>query len=197
MPKLAGLAKVGFYGCPAEALTRLTSLLTSAPGTGPIRVIDPCAGEGEALATIAEKLEAEPFAVEVQRDRAATCRQRFGNAIWGDAFRLRVSHQAFSLLWLNPPYDRQAAAKGSYELKFLKELDRALCSGGILVYIVPRDRLGAAASYLSGHYDQLRVWQFPPGEYEAYQQVAVVGLAVGRNGSQALSPCEHQRAKAG
>jgi SAM-dependent methyltransferase len=174
MSRAAGLAKVGFYATPPEALRRLCAMLAPETGTGPLRVLDPCAGEGEALAEAAQAIGAEPFAVEVQRDRAALCRQRFEHAIWGDAFRLRLSHHAFSLLWLNPPYDRQAAAKGGYELKFLRELDRALAPGGVLVYLIPRDRLSAASTYLSGHFEDVRVWRFIEVEYEPFRQVAVV-----------------------
>jgi hypothetical protein len=106
MSRAAGLAKVGYYPTPPEALRRLCALLSPAPGSGHVRVLDPCAGEGDALAEVASALDGEPFAAEVQRDRAALCRERFSRAIWGDAFRLRLSHHAFSLLWLNPPYDR-------------------------------------------------------------------------------------------
>jgi SAM-dependent methyltransferase len=160
---------------PDEALQRLTGLLTPAAGGGVLRVIDPCAGEGHALAAAARQLGGTPFAVELQRDRAGVCRDRFPYAIWGDAFRLRLTGGAFSLLWLNPPYDAGAAANGTYELKFLKELDRALAPDGVLVYLVPVDRLVPAAAYLSGHYADVRVWTFPQEEYEAYEQVAVVG----------------------
>src|SRR5712692_5681032 len=174
MRRAAGLAKVGYYPTPPEALRRLSALLSPAPGSGHVRVLDPCAGEGDALAAVASALDGEPFAAEVQRDRAALCRERFSRAIWGDAFRLRLSHHAFSLLWLNPPYDRQAAAKGGYELKFLRELDRAIAPGGVLVYLIPRDRLAAASTYLSGHFQDIDVWRFTDDEYQPFKQVAVV-----------------------
>jgi hypothetical protein len=57
----------------------------------------------------------------------------------------------------------------------LKELDRALAPGGVLVYLVPIDRLVPAAGYVAGRYREVRAWKFPPGEYEVYEQVALVG----------------------
>ncbi|HLG74207.1 MAG TPA: DUF6094 domain-containing protein, partial [Chloroflexota bacterium] len=173
--RAAGLAKAGYYATPDQALDRLVHLLGPAPGIGDIRVLDPCAGEGHALDAVARHLGGAPFAVELQRERARLCRDRFPYAIWGDAFRLRLSGGAFSLLWLNPPYDAGAASDNSYELKFLKELDRCLAPGGILVYLVPIDRLAPAAGYISGRYEGVRVWKFPAGEYEVYEQVALIG----------------------
>jgi len=170
-----GLAKAGYYATPEQALERLVKLLSPASGTGVLRVLDPCAGEGHALDAVARHLGAIPFAVELQRERASLCRDRFPYAIWGDAFRLRLTGNAFSVLWLNPPYDAGAAADNGYELKFLKELDRTLVPTGVLVYLVPIDRLAPAAGYIAGRYEQVRVWKFPTGEYEVYEQVAVVG----------------------
>jgi len=173
--RAAGLATAGYFRTPDQALDRLVHLLTPAPGIADMRVLDPCAGEGHALDAVARHLGATPFAVEIQRDRASLCRDRFPYAIWGDAFRLRLTSGAFGLLWLNPPYDAGAASDNSYELKFLKELDRCLAPGGILVYLVPIDRLAPAAGYISGRYEGVRVWKFPAGEYEAYEQVALIG----------------------
>ncbi len=173
--RIAGLAKAGFYATPPEALRRLAGMLVPEGDSRAIRALDACAGEGEALQAVTQRVGGTPFAVEIQRDRAGLCRERFPYAIWGDAFRLRLTNGAFSLLWLNPPYDSGAASDNSYELKFLKELDRALAPDGLLVYIVPQDRLEAGAGYIAGRYDDLRVWKFPEAEYGAYEQVALVG----------------------
>src|SRR5713226_1804499 len=103
--RASGLAKAGYYATSDQALERLVQLLAPGAGTGVMRVLDPCAGEGHALDAVARHLDATPFAVELQRERASICRDRFPYAIWGDAFRLRLTSYAFSLLWLNPPYD--------------------------------------------------------------------------------------------
>ena len=173
--RILGLAKGGYYKCPPEALRRLTQMFVRADDDGVIRVLDPCAGEGEALQAVCTRLNGTAFAVELQRDRANTCRSLFENVVWGDAFRMRMTGGSMSMVVLNPPYDNGAASGNAYEAKFLKELDRALTVGGVLVYLVPIDRLAAAASWVAGHYDNVHVWKFPQAEYEVYEQVALVG----------------------
>ena len=174
MSRTASLVRAGFFVTPPVALQRITALLSPGSGDGVIRVLDPCAGEGEALERLCEALHGEGYAAELQRERAALCREKFENVVWGDAFQLHLSHNGFSLLYLNPPYDAQGAKQGTYELKFLREFERALAPGGVLVYLVPQDRVSAAATYLSGHYEDIRVYRFPAGEFEDYRQVAVL-----------------------
>jgi type I restriction-modification system DNA methylase subunit len=53
--RLAGQEKMGYYPTPASLLDAIASYL-SADSAGPCRVLDPCCGEGEALAHIAAEL---------------------------------------------------------------------------------------------------------------------------------------------
>ena len=55
----------------------------------------------------------------------------------------------------------------------------ALLSGGVLVYIVPEYILHGNRSvlrHLAGWYQDVRVFQFTPDEYEAFRQVALIGV---------------------
>jgi hypothetical protein len=89
------------------------------------------------------------------------------------AFTVRLANGAFSLLWLNPPYDADDE-KRRLEHAFLTGLSRALCPGGVLVFLVPQVRLAVSARYLAAHYAGLRAYRFPDPEYGAFRQMALL-----------------------
>ena len=73
MTRLESKIKAGFYALPESVTDIILSWLT-APQSG--RVYDPCAGEGVALAEMAEELDLEPYGAEIHSERAASARQR-------------------------------------------------------------------------------------------------------------------------
>jgi hypothetical protein len=60
-------------------------------------------------------------------------------------------------------------------------MSRALCPGGLLVFIVPQRRLALSARYLAGHYTRLACYRFPDPEFAGFGQVVM--LAVKRDGA--------------
>jgi hypothetical protein len=60
-------------------------------------------------------------------------------------------------------------------------MSRALCPGGLLVFIVPQKRLALSARYLAGHYTRLACYRFPDPEFAGFGQVVL--LAVKRDGA--------------
>ena len=61
------------------------------------------------------------------------------------------------------------------EHAFLTQTTRYLAESGLLVFIVPRQRLAVSARYLSTHYGRMRCWAFPDPEREVFDQVALMG----------------------
>lgn len=177
MSRLASQAAAGFFATPSRVVAAVSRLLVPA-GRGSrqvIRVLDPCAGTGEPCATIAAALRAESYGIELQADRAEQCRQRLGRLLATSAFSVRLANGAFSVLWLNPPYDADDEKK-RLEHRFLTALARALCPGGVLVYIIPQRRLGVSARYLAAHFTDLRAYRFPDPEFAAFSQIVLLGV---------------------
>ena len=58
---------------------------------------------------------------------------------------------------------------------FLAHCTRYLTDGGLLLFIVPKQRLSVSARYLSSHYWDLRCWYFPNPEREVFDQVVLTG----------------------
>jgi tRNA1(Val) A37 N6-methylase TrmN6 len=71
MTRLANVENAGFFPIP-PAVTDLILTHIAAPHGG--RVLDPAAGEGVALATLAAGLGLDPFGVELHEERAKAAR---------------------------------------------------------------------------------------------------------------------------
>lgn len=105
-PRLArNFARNGYYPTDETTLERILQALS--PTTGRMRICDPCAGEGVALAETAHALgreQVEACAVEYDSERAAHARMLLDKVLHSDLFDTMISRQSFGLLWLNPPY---------------------------------------------------------------------------------------------
>lgn len=174
--RLAGLVKMGYYPTPPGVVETISKWL-HAPDF--YRVLDPCCGEGQAVASLVSCLKgrAETWGVELSPARAQEARKRLSTVIQGDWFSVQVTEKSVSLLFLNPPYDHDKEDWRA-EIAFLRSALNALVPGGILVYIVPQKLLGyeLAARILAGYFENLVVRRFPDGEYERFHQVIVLGV---------------------
>ena len=98
----AGQIKMGYYATPARVVAMVRALLRFPDE--PFSALDPCAGEGLALAQLLAGTTGLGYGIELDRDRARAARARLAHVITGDYRTVRASVAAFSLLWLNPPY---------------------------------------------------------------------------------------------
>ncbi len=163
--------------------------------------MDPCAGEGEAIATLravwAERIEAQNrraswmpsirprvLACELEAERATALAQRLtelgDETFHGDAFQLasvRSESRGISVLWLNPPYDHDAEL-GRLEERFLSRFAPQIATGGVLLFLVPYSALAASAETLASRFTDLRCWRLPEPEWNNFHQVLLQGRAV-------------------
>src|SRR5438094_5818500 len=104
MARLTSIEKGGYYAFPDEYLPAVASLFAASRHGG--KLLDPCAGEGRALAHLAAAWNLTPYANELDTERAAACKALFGakQAIQGDMYQLKASQATFTALWVNPPY---------------------------------------------------------------------------------------------
>ena len=103
-PRLArNFAKNGYYPTDEATLERALSALT--PSDGSMCILDPCAGEGVAIAEAAHALgrdQVTAYAVEYDQERANHARRLVDHCIQGDLMDALIARQSFGLLWLNP-----------------------------------------------------------------------------------------------
>ena len=183
--RLAAQSKGGYYPTPDRVVDMIAGLIDIPPGfhnynRETLRILDPCAGGGDAVAQLAEELRhrgnlpVETYGVELHRDRAEDAASRLDRALAADLFQTSIANGAFGLAYVNPPYDWDQEDK-RVEHAFLTHCTRYLAEGGLLVFIVPRQRLAVSARYLSNHYRNLRCWAFPDPEREVFDQVVLLG----------------------
>ena len=187
--RLEGVAKAGYYPTPPSVVERVVALIR--PGSHSsrqaVRLLDPCCGTGAAMRQLGGSVGGETYGIEIARDRADETQTAVDHVICGSAFAVRLAHGAFSCLWLNPPYDYDDESK-RLEHAFLTTMTRALCPGGVLVFIVPHRRLAVSGRYLAAHYSRFACYRFPDREYAEARQIVLLAVkrdgAVGKNDEQ-------------
>lgn len=192
-PRLArNFIKDGYFPTDEATTERLLSMLEPADH-GTLRIVDPCAGEGVALAECkhhfgAERTEA--YGVEFDAERAGHAKTLLDRVIHGDYQDTLISPKSFGLLWLNPPYGdlvSDRAATGDAESRGRKRLEklfyqrgvRLLQPGGVLVLIIPHYTLDKELSgWIAQQFERVVAYR---AATDTYKQVAVVGIR--RSGS--------------
>lgn len=180
--RLAGQAKGGFYPAAPEAVAFALKHLNAEPAMakGGFAVLDPCAGEGQALKQITDATGGTPFAIELEEGRGAKCKALFADRALSPAslFGCKAGAGAFSLMWVNPPYDDEMGGdRGRVEHKFLMHVTGWLRPGGVMMFVVP-ERIVAdyspSKTYLMERFDDCRLLRFP-NAVRKYNEVVVMG----------------------
>ena len=177
MARLEAQIKMEYYPTPSSVV-ELIATRVARPIPPGVRLLDPCAGKGEALAQLAALLGgAETCGVELNAERARRAAARLTRALTCSYSELRAPANACQLLFLNPPYDWENGRR--MEVLFLQHCNGKswLQAGGLLVWIVPEHvaRREEARKFLAAWYDGLSIFRFPDPEYAAFKQVVVFG----------------------
>ena len=188
-PRIArNFAKNGYFPTDEPTLERVLSALS--PGDGPMCLLDPCAGEGVAIAEAAHALgrtRARAFAVEYDAERARHAKALVDHCIHGDLMDTIITRQAFGLLWLNPPYGDlskdangnlgyEGKGRGRLEKLFYQKTLPLLQYDGVLVFILPHYVLDAElVGWLTRHFADLRIYR---AVETCFKQVVVFGRRI-------------------
>lgn len=177
---------MGYYPTPLSVVERVNTFLKFPDGK--MTVLDPCCGEGLAVKKLVEGINAETYGIELDKLRAGEAKENLDHVLACGYEDSRITNNAFSILWLNPPYDFEKMdedADRSNERKektFLANTIKYLKVGGILVYIIPQSRLSKSiAKTLSSRFENIQVYRFMDEEYKAFKQIVVIGVKKKRN----------------
>jgi len=175
--------KMGYYPTP-PVVERVRSFLRFP--TENANVLDPCCGEGLALKRLTEGANATTYGIEPDAYRAEQARGLLDHVLKCGYEDAVVSTDAFSCLFLNPPYDWTSGGgeEGNErkEKSFLKATGRYLQPDGALVYVVPQHRVTEdVAKVLSYRFEQFSPYRFPDQEYERFRQIVLFGKRKGRS----------------
>jgi len=177
---LGGTSKLGYYPTPTASLMIILTWLVLSIEVGLRRYLDPCCGKGEALAAIAAAHgPAETYGIELS-DVRATDAERALKQVLNTAYEYAVlADETFSFVLLNPPYDGEGMTGGGKRLEetFLLDTTPRLMPGGVLVYIIPHQRINEkVARHLAGWYTDLRCFKLVEGDYDAFKQIVIFGV---------------------
>jgi tRNA1(Val) A37 N6-methylase TrmN6 len=179
--RIAGRMKMGYYPTPSRVVEQVKRSLLFPPA--PFTALDPCCGEGLALAQLVSGTQAITYGVELDQYRVGEAESRIQNILKCGIEETRIARQSCSLLFLNPPYDeaiREEDAETKTERQekaFLRMTVPYLVPGGMLVYIIPQNRLNRGISrLLASRFENTQVFRFPDPEYDDFKQVVVFGV---------------------
>ena len=177
--RLEAQAKAGFYPTPSTVVDIIKTWIGEKM-KGPRRLLDPCCGTGDPAAQIAIAAGCDGYGVEINTERAKIAKNLLGKVVAGNLFSVRARPGAFSILYLNPPYDFDAE-DGRTELSFLKHTLPYLVTGGLLLFVVPQKRITPRiARVLSAYFEDLKIRRFPEDEFQAFGQIVIAGLKKAR-----------------
>src|SRR3984885_797378 len=167
--------KMGYYPLPGAEGVKLRSLLSF---VGPASVIDPCVGQGTALHLVTSDAQVRRYGVELDAERARIASTNGIEAIQGNAFDAIARPESFSFLYLNPPYDSEigSIANRRMEAVFLEHTYRWLAMEGVLILVIPFERLHDCSGVLSSHFAGLNVYRMTDPDSVQYRQIAVFGI---------------------
>lgn len=190
--------KAGYFPTDEVTLERIGRML-ALPSVGHVRMLDPCCGEGIALADVRQLLSderpsdststVEAFGIELDAERAWHAKQLIDRVLHTDVHDAVVKARSMGLLFLNPPYGYGVSDKaGQRELHadaekaerlertFLRKTVPYLAYGGVLVYIVPHYALDEEIrAYLVRNFENLRVFMAPE---QQFKQCVIIGTRI-------------------
>jgi hypothetical protein len=178
--------KNGYFPTDSDTTARILDALEPA-SHGNMRILDPCCGEGVALAEVKAYLgheRTEAFGVEYDAERAWHSKRLLDRCLHSDFQQAVVGKRQFGLLWLNPPYgdlvtDKSGAPSEKTGRKRLEKLfyqlsHPTLAYGGVLILIVPQYALDHEfCTKLATYFEHLRVYRAPE---QRFKQVVVFGV---------------------
>ena len=139
MSRLANEIKMGFFPTDNNAVEKILDSLSSKNVPSDFSVCDPCCGEGEALSRFKRFAGVTTYGVEIDEGRAKLAFEKLDNLVCSDAlFGVNKSRNAFSFLFLNPPYlDIKVAGKSvRSETEFVLRWAKTLMREGIMLLII-------------------------------------------------------------
>ena len=177
--RLMNNIKLGYYPTDPNNISLILRGIHFPEGVT-TNLFDPCCGCGKALRQLAQGNNCYAYGVELDESRAEEAQTRLHRVGFGSFFHSRISHEAFHLLFLNPPYlsvINESGGRSRHEKRFLIESIPTLMYGGLLIYVIPYYRLTPdICRVLVDNFDGLTVWRFTDSEFKKFKQVAVLGI---------------------
>jgi len=178
--------KNGYFPTDEATLSRILGALDI--GASRVRVLDPCCGEGTALAEVKNHLtecgaSVAGYGVEFDAERAWHAKGLLDRVAHSDVADVFVTARSAGLLFLNPPYGHVVSDKAAtgdrnkadrLEKVFFRRTVSWLQFGGILVLIVPHYVLDSEfSSLIARNFSGVQVFMAPE---QRFKQCVLFGI---------------------
>ena len=173
--RIEGRLRLGYYPLRQPEADRIRQHLQLMPG---FVALDPCIGEGHALAAITAGVEGHRCGVELDAYRAEQARSRADQVIHASVFDVHCPAESISLLYLNPPYDFEISEGKNQRMErvFLQHTYRWLKPGGVLVLVIPCSSLSDCSEILAWNFKDVSVSALTEPESVKYDQIILFGI---------------------
>lgn len=181
MARLESDLKMGFFPTSISTLEKIFSKTTfdNTFGDKELRLLDPCCGEGDALAYIGSVLKAKTYGIEFDQERARKAFAKCDRFISGDALMAIKSKQSFEFLFLNPPYGDVQKFEGltRLEKEFVVKYADCVSKNGYMLLVIGessllnKDRNELISELITRGYDVVSNFYDPDNsDYKNYKQ---------------------------
>ena len=196
MARLESRLKLGYFPLNLAEAVRIRSCLRF-PEEACATALDPCAGTGQALAVLTEGANVIRYAIELDSFRAEEAKATLDHVVQGNCFDVHCAVESYGLLFLNPPYDFECSEGHNErtERLFLEHCFRWLQPGGVLVMVIPGQRVSTCSQVLAAHFREILIYRLTETDSERYQQVVVFGIRRTRQERDRLKDIDVSREK--
>ncbi len=179
--------KNGYFPTDAKTMSGIISALSFSGNK--CTIIDPCCGEGTALAEVQHALQQDDqvvksYGIEYDEERAWHSKEILDYCIHGDVRECLVGIRQYSLLFLNPPYGDAVSdnaqlsdpTKGKLRLEkeFYRRTNGYLQFGGVMVLIVPYYVLDKEfGGWISTNFNRVKAFMAPE---QQFKQCVIFGV---------------------
>jgi tRNA1(Val) A37 N6-methylase TrmN6 len=174
--RFQGRLKLGYYPLPESEAQRMRRFVGFPAEL--CQALDPCSGTGTALAVLTACASVRTHGIELDAYRATEARNVLDEIIQGSAFDTHAPVESFSLLYLNPPYDFEIGEGKNKRMErlFLEHVARWLKPGGVLVFVLPYDRVYDCRGTLTTQFRDKAICRLTAPESVTYKQVVLFGV---------------------
>ena len=173
--RIEARVRLGYYPLPSAEAERIRQYLQLTPG---FVALDPCIGEGHALAAITAGAQGHRCGIELDAYRAEQASARAHQVLHASAFDVHCPVESVSLLYLDPPYDFEISEGKNERMErvFLQHTYRWLKPGGVLVFVIPCARLADCSDVLAWNFKDVSLYALTEPESVKYDQIVLFGI---------------------
>ena len=192
--RFLGKSRLGFYPLPLSEAQRIRRFLQFSDASS---ALDPCVGDGVAFEAITSGGQVLRYGIELDAYRAEQARERIGNVVQGNTLEVQCAVECFGLSFCNPPYDWMLGPSDSRrtEHAFLSHTYRWLKPGGVLVFVIPGERINECSQILASQFHNVHVYRLEAPECVRYKQVVILGVRRTRREREHLTDSDITRAR--